>query len=171
MSATAINYHQMVCWGDIIKSNGTDYFKYFLFCRVPFEGGGHWIEFIFLSPDVWIIPIFNFHCVRMYARMHECENWKLISELSMEFSLECLFWLQFRCVCWLWKGQTQVISAVKFPSSCSPRSCTFRNNCWTFLRFLFISEVLADAEKSWIRIIQTDAFSSFSKRQHRSRSS
>lgn len=75
LSAMAINYHQMVRRIDIIKSNGTDYFKIFflaLSLLVLFEGGKQWMKFIFLFSGSQAISIFNFHCTN--ACMHECEN-------------------------------------------------------------------------------------------------
>lgn len=138
LSATAINYHQMVRWRDIIKSNGTDYFKIFflaLSLLVLFEGGKQWMKFIFLFFGTQIISIFNFHCVN--ACMHECENWYQYTFNGI--SLECLFWLQFsmrRLVedwCeekYLWRVAVFDISCQTFICSPSLTFHIFSHNCF-----------------------------------------
>lgn len=103
LSAMAINYHQMVCRRDIIKSNGTDYFKIFFrivvrWCCSRVEKQWNAMDefsFRLSSLVVQIISIFNFHC--MNACMHECENWYQNSRWY--FLRNVYFGCSFQCVC------------------------------------------------------------------------
>lgn len=127
LSAMAINYHQMVCRRDIIKSNGTDYFKVFSLPVHGFVAGvawgwKQWTEFISLphlspSRNVQIISIFNFHCVWMQAcmnvktditdsRRHFPGMFNLVAVFSASLGVRRKY---------LWWVALGLISAVKFP--------------------------------------------------------
>lgn len=149
LSASAINYHQMVCRRDIIKSNGTDYLKYFfisllLVLLALFEGGKQWMEIHFpLRRNVQIISIFNFHCVWMHA----CMNVKtdIRAHNGIFTGMFILVAVPTAYLSWSsevggWIERHGWISAVKFEISFSLFSPTdiFRNNCSTFLTFFYI---------------------------------